>query len=125
MNTCCIPNDTRAEATTEAPVLKPRYFVDGTQDAYEVRVELPGVAKDGVSVDLDQNILTVRAKRKASVPENWKTLHRELNDLDYLLRLKLNNQVDESKLSATLENGVLSLRLPVREAAKPRAIQVG
>jgi HSP20 family protein len=124
MNTCCIPNDTRVEAPAETPAIKPRYFVDGTQDAYEVRVEVPGVAKDGVSVDLDQNILTVRAKRKASVPEGWKTLHRELNGLDYLLRLKLNSQVDESKLTATLENGVLSLCLPVREAAKPRRVEV-
>ncbi len=127
MNTCCTPTDTRRDtrvAENESPAVKPRYFVDGTTEAYEVRVELPGVGKDGVSIDLDENLLTLRAKRKPSAPAEWKPLHRELSDLDYLLRLRLNTQVDEAKMSATLADGVLTLRLPVKEAAKPRRIEV-
>lgn len=128
MITCCTPaSENRAAAPAVPPVppsVKPRYAVDGSEEAYEVRVELPGVSKDGISVDLDENILTLRAKRKAGTQAGWKTLHREMSDLDFLLRLRLNTQVDESKMSAALDNGVLTLRLPVKEAAKPRRIEV-
>lgn len=121
---CCNPSPTQQNDEPKTAAVKPRYFVDGTQEAYEVRVELPGVAKDGVSIDLEENVLTLRAKRTPSALSEWKTLHRELNGLDFLLRLRLNAQVDEEKMSAALENGILTLKLPVKEAAKPRRIEV-
>ena len=124
MTTCCNPTDTRTETRTSTPAAKPRYFVDGTKEAYEVRVELPGVAKDGVSVNLEENVLTIHAKRKSAAPADSKPLHRELSGLDFTLRLRLNTEVDEEKMTATLEHGVLTLRLPVKETAKPRRIEV-
>lgn len=123
-STCCNPSSNPKTAETEVATVKPRYFVDGTQEAYEVRVELPGVAKDGVNINLEDNVLTLRAKRKPSAPSEWKTLHRELSVQNYLLRLRLNTQVDEDKMSAALDQGVLTLKLPVREAAKPRRIEI-
>lgn len=125
MTTCCTP-DQKCQPSTAADssAVKPRYFVDGTKEAYEARIELPGVAKEGLSIDLDENVLTVRARRKPAAAADWKPLHRELGAADYLLRLKLSTQVDESKLTATLEHGVLTLRLPVKEAVKPRRIEV-
>jgi HSP20 family protein len=103
---------------------KPRYEVHHAEDAYTLRVELPGVAKDAVSIDYDQGVLTLQAQRNTQAPETWKPLHRELNDQGYLLRLKLNAPVDEDKLNAQLADGILTLSLPVREAAKPRRIEV-
>jgi HSP20 family protein len=122
--TCCNPTPNQQTAETQSAAVKPRYFVDGTQEAYEVRVELPGVAKDGVNINLEDNVLTLRAQRKPGALSEWKTLHRELSGLDYLLRLRLNAQVDEDKMSAALDQGVLTLKLPVREAAKPRRIEI-
>ncbi len=55
---------------------------------------------------------------------DWKPLYRELSDVNYQLKLKLNVPVEDSKLSAKLEDGVLTLTLPVKEAAKPRTIAV-
>lgn len=125
MNTCCETPDTRRDATAAAEsAVKPRYFVDGTKEAAEVRVEMAGVGKDGLSIDLDDNLLTIRGKRKDTVPAAWKPLHRELGSSDYLLRLRLNAQVDAEKLSAALDNGILTVRLPFKEAAKPRRIEV-
>ncbi len=105
-------------------LLKPLYRINGNEHAYEVRVELPGVPKSGVSIDLEDNILTIRGKRAAGVPDGWKTLHSEIPALDFLLRLRLNTPVDEESLKAVVENGVLSVHLPVKEAARPRRIEI-
>lgn len=104
--------------------LKPRYEVSGNRESYDIRVELPGVKKEGLEIRLDKSILTLRAKRSVGPLATWKPLHRELPNLDYLLRLKLNAPVDDAKLSAKLEDGVLILHLPLKEAAKPRRIEV-
>lgn len=125
MNTTCSPR-TCAPATsgvTES-LRKPLYNVTGNTEAYEVRVEMPGVPKSGVKLDLEENILTVRGERNTTVPEGMKTLHRELSPLSFLLRLRLNTPVDEEKMTAKLEDGVLAIRLPLKEAAKPRQITV-
>jgi HSP20 family protein len=133
MNATCNPstpaNANSNRATPSVGVTetlqKPLYTVGGNADVYEVRVEMPGVAKDGVKIDLEDNVLSIRGERKtANVPEGWKPLHRELSPLGYQLRLRLNTPVDEDKLTASLENGVLTLKLPVKEAAKPRRIEV-
>ncbi len=125
MNTTCSPS-TCAPATsgvTES-LRKPLYNVSGSADAYEVRIEMPGVPKSGVKLELDDNILSVRGERNATVSEGMKALHRELSPLNYQLRLRLNTPVDEDKMTATLEEGVLAIRLPLKELAKPRQITV-
>lgn len=127
MNTqCCEPTSTAVakRPAAEERVLKPAYSVDSSESAYAVRVELPGVPKGDVRVDLHENVLTIRGERQVKAPASWRPLHRELPDLDFQLRLRLNAPVDEDKMKATLEDGVLTLNLPIREAAKPRRIEV-
>jgi HSP20 family protein len=121
MTTTCEPT---ARVETRETVQKPVYHIHGNEDAYEVRAEMPGVPKSGVFINLEDSILTIRGKRAAVVPGSWKTLHSEISTLDFLLRLRLNTPVDEERLKATVENGVLSVHLPVKEAAKPRRIEV-
>lgn len=126
MNATCTPSTCAPAApsgVTES-VRKPLYNVNGSADAYEVRVELPGVPKSGVKLDLEDNILTVRGERSSNVREGMKALHRELSPLNYLLRLRLNTPVDEDKMNAKLEDGVLTLTLPLKQTAKPRQITV-
>lgn len=122
--TCSSHSCTPATSGVTESLRKPRFNVKNVTDAFEVRVEMPGVAKDAVKIDLDDNILSVRGERSASVPEGLKTLHRELSPLSYLLRLRLNTPVDEEKMSAKFEDGVLVLTLPIKEVAKPRQIPV-
>ena len=119
--TTCSPTTCAPET---ASVLKPRYSIVNDRDRLEVRVELPGVRKDGVKISLDQGVLTIHGQRRAATPESWRALHRELSGLGYALRLKVGVPVEESKLSAKLEDGVLVLTLPVKEAARPRTITV-
>jgi len=127
MTTCCSPTQsctTEAASTAAQPTMKPRYTTSGGDDAYVINVELPGVPKDAISIDLEKDVLTIQGTRKAPVPEAWKPLHRELNHLGYTLRLRLNAPVDDSKLTANFADGVLTVKLPIKEAAKPRRIEV-
>ena len=110
--------------TTEVAWRKPIYRVLDGRDAYEVRIELPGVPKAGVSIRLEEGVLTVHGRRETVIPTGWKPLHREIPAEDHLLRLRLNTPVDPDRLEARLEHGVLSLRLPVSEAARPRQIEI-
>jgi HSP20 family protein len=124
--TATYPSQSTANTQTE-PVqngVKPRYAVTGDKDTYAVRVELPGVKKDGVEIRLEKDLLTILAKRSDSPLAGWRPLHRELSQENYSLRLRLNVPVDENRLEAKLEDGVLQLSLPIKEAAKPKRIQV-
>ncbi len=123
--TCCDTPPTPAKSAEAARAARrPRYQIETTSEAHTVRVELPGVVKEDVRLNLEDGVLSLSAARSRVVPEAWKPLHRELSDAGYELRLRLNDHVDEARLSATLEDGVLTLTLPVKEAAKPRAIAV-
>ncbi|WP_051945919.1 Hsp20/alpha crystallin family protein [Verrucomicrobium sp. BvORR106] len=130
MTTCtpasaCATDTTNTNTTAQSQnFVKPRYSVDSAKDAYQVRVDLPGAAKDSVQVKLDQGVLTLSAQRKPVAQDSWKSLHRELGSSSYKLQLKVTAKVDEAALTAKLEDGVLTLNLPVREAAKPRVIAV-
>ncbi|CAN5200325.1 hypothetical protein BH23VER1_BH23VER1_20420 [soil metagenome] len=102
----------------------PVYETRRGDDAYHVEVFLPGVAKDGVEISVDDRILTVTATRKGTVPEGWRPVYQELEKPNYRLKLRRGSDVDDEKVSANVEAGVLELKLPVREAAKPRTIPV-
>lgn len=117
-NTC----DT-AEPKRESYV-RPQYTVKDGDGIYEVGVVMPGVPRDGVDVELDKNELTITGHVRRDVPENWKVLHEELSKDDYRLQLQLKFDFDGDGITAKVEDGVLSLRLPVSEAAKPKQISI-
>ena len=104
--------------------IRPHYEVHQDGD-YTVKVYMPGVSKDGVNIVMDNKTLSIEGQRQTHhVGENWRARYREIPTADYRLRLDLNIPVDENKISAKTENGVLVLTLPVEEAAKPRKISV-
>jgi len=124
-NTCANPQNTIATPTVESrPVRRPRYQIENSPEAHTVKIELPGVVKEAVQLNLEDGILHLSARRTSTVPETWKPLHRELSDIGYELRLKLNDRVNEAGLTANLADGILTVVLPVKEAAKPRSITV-
>lgn len=124
-NTCSSSQNTTATPPVASrPARRPRYQVENTPEATTVKIELPGVAKEAVQLNLEDGILLLRAQRTSTVPDTWKPLHRELSDIGYELRLKLNDRNDETGLTANLSDGILTVVLPVKEVAKPRSITV-
>ncbi|MFA5256576.1 MAG: Hsp20/alpha crystallin family protein [Opitutales bacterium] len=104
--------------------IRPAYETSENADAYEVRVFMPGVGKDGIGISLENDELRVSGRRSASIPEGWRPLSRESRGADYQLRLGLNVKIDGEKIEARNENGVLILTLPKAEALKFRKIPV-
>ena len=103
---------------------KPQYTTKHVDGAYELGILMPGVNREGVDVQLDGDVLTVTGRVNRNVPENWKVLHEEISKRNYRLRLELNFDFDGDGISARVEDGILNLRLPVTEQAKPRTIAI-
>jgi len=127
--TSIIPNLNRTAARNEdgkaaSPAVKPLYEVKETPEAYGLTIQLPGVAKDGLSITAEEDTLTIRGERGWKRPSGWTSLYRESSDLAYELVLQHDNSVDVDKVHAELRDGVLRVSLPKTEARKPRKISI-
>ena len=93
-------------------------------DCYVLNADLPGVDPGSIDIDLDGNLLTIRAERTAAAHEGAQWIAQERRSGSYLRQFTLGDGLDTERISATYDNGVLSLMIPVSERAKPRKIQL-
>ena len=93
-------------------------------DHYILNADLPGIDPGSVDVDVDGQLLTIRAERTINVPDGATWLNRERESGTFLRQLNLGQGIDIENISARYENGVLSVHIPVSERAKPRRIEV-
>ncbi len=114
----------RAGAADHGPALAPRYQVAETPEAFGLTVELPGVAKDGLELSVDNEQIRVMGRRAWHKPEAWTALHRETRETAFELVLEHGRAIDAEKVHAELRDGVLRVSLPKAEALKPRKIAV-
>ncbi len=111
----------RVQRAPQQPKTADAYVVTPAIDVYEgaeelrVFVDLPGVAADGLDLDLDKEVLTLTANRAARGRDRAVTYKR---------RFALPREVAAENVSAKLEDGVLLLTLPKRAALRPRSIKV-
>ncbi len=127
IESCCHNNECKGATAIEAPslpVYRPHYSSRYDQDAWQVAVTLPGVKKENVSVSVENDILEVLATRNLDTPEEWTPLGSYFPERTYRLRLDVGPEVDEKQISGALEDGILSLRLPLRDEVKPRTIEI-
>lgn len=109
--------------TARAPRLMPvDLFRDG--DHYVLNADLPGIDPSSVDLDVDGQLLTIRAERLAPVSESVKWLSHERPYGSYMRQFTLGDGVDVERIAASYENGVLSVIVPVAERAKPRKIEI-
>ena len=103
---------------------RPRYDVLESEDAFDVRVSIPGVERDGVDVSINGDNLSIVATRSEQQENSWRQLRRELPRGDFRLNLRLNVPIKENEIKAQVENGILNLQLPKADELKPRKIKV-
>ena len=112
----------RETTRTQDLYIAPAVDIYEDQEALTVLADLPGVEPDALDVRVEQNILTIQAKSKHVLP--GEPYYREYQLVNFFRQFQLSDEVDVGKISAELKNGVLTLRLPKAEKAKPRRIPV-
>src|ERR1700744_2891985 len=93
-------------------------------EEFVVEFDLPGIDADSLDIDIERNVVTVRAERPAVDP-NREMLATERPRGVFSRQLVLGENLDTEKIEAAYSEGVLRLRIPVAEKAKPRKIAIG
>ena len=93
-------------------------------DSFVIELDVPGVSPETIDVDVERNVLTVRAER---VPRNgdWEMLASERAKGAFSRQLVLGDNLDLDRIEADYDAGVLRLVVPVAERAKPRKVEIG
>lgn len=98
------------------------YEVEG---ALVIKAELPDMRREDIEISVENHTLTIRGERKLDHEIKQESFHRiERAYGSFMRSFSLPNTVDPAKIGAEYRNGVLSVRLPVREDAKPRTISI-
>lgn len=93
-------------------------------DHVEVVFDIPGVTPDSIDVTVDRNSLTVRAQRSRSAADGEQVLAHERPHGSFCRQLFLDEGLDLDHVEARYEHGVLTLTIPVTDAAKPRRVEI-
>ncbi|MEU7104770.1 Hsp20/alpha crystallin family protein [Streptomyces stramineus] len=93
-------------------------------DTFVVELDLPGVDPESIDLDVERNVLTVKAERRPSTSEGSEILISERPAGAFSRQLFLGETLDTERIDASYEAGVLRLRIPVAEQAKPRKIAI-
>ncbi len=111
-----------AERSREIPVISPVVDIFENDDEILLHADMPGVAKEDVSVNVDNGKLSISGVRSLQVSgaANWE----EFADVEYRRAFSVPQSIDVAKVNAELKDGVLRLHLPKSEAAKPRQIKI-
>ena len=92
-------------------------------DAYLLKLEMPGVNKEGLEISVENNELTITGRRSLAQIEGT-LIHRESRPENFRRVFELDPSIDTEKVSARIDQGVLTLTLPKAEQVKPRKIAV-
>jgi HSP20 family protein len=109
--------------TTNRPAVMPMdAWREG--DQFVIELDLPGASRESIDLDVERNVLTVRAERVARNGD-WEALASERPRGVFSRQLVLGDNLDLESIEATYDDGVLRLIVPVAEKAKPRKIEIG
>ncbi|EGG46870.1 MULTISPECIES: Hsp20/alpha crystallin family protein [Streptomyces] len=89
-----------------------------------VHFDLPGIDPETVELDIERNVLSVRVERRSPAPEDAEILAAERPTGTFTRQLFLGDTLDTERIDASYDSGVLTLRIPVAEQAKPRRIEI-
>lgn len=119
-----VKNETAPAPRREAnETVTPAVNIHQDADGYTLEVEMPGVPKSGVEVTFEDGKLALVGRRSRVEPEE-KLVYRESSDADFRRVFDLDPSIDAARIEAGIEQGVLTVRLPKAETAKPRRIAV-
>lgn len=112
------------EQTRPAPVFTPAVDIFETDNEITLLADLPGVKSDNLNIDLNEGVLTLSGDIEPFENPDEEDLMIEYEVGKYYRQFTLSEIIDQDKIEANLGDGVLRLRLPKAEKAKPRKIEV-
>jgi len=116
-------SDGQQNGTARVNYLTPLANVSETPEAYLLEAEMPGVNKDGLQVTVENGELVILGRRSAYESPGTQ-IYGESRPLDYRRAFEIDHSIDSSRITAKMDQGVLTLTLPKSEAVKPRKISV-
>lgn len=137
MNTCCpvpvdaapvpvtaAPGPAPAPAEANLPRVLPFADIRRAADGFRLEVDLPGVRAEDLTLDVEGDVLTVRARVRVEFDADKPRRAEEFSARQYVRLFRLGQEVDRHGIEAALRHGVLRLKVPLRAEAGPRRIPV-
>jgi HSP20 family molecular chaperone IbpA len=106
------------------PRYRPASDILEREDGFHIFMDMPGVAKDDIELDLMENELIVSGKTNYVLGDGEKYIEVEFGNCEYRRTFTLSDAVDREKIKATTRNGVLELYLPKAEKTLPKKIEI-
>lgn len=104
--------------------LLPPVDIGEQDDAIRIVADMPGVAADAVSLEVDNQVLTVEGRISVDMPEGIAATYAEVGGARYRRRFSLGQEVDTDGIRAEMDNGVLTVTLPKKSTHRRRRIEV-
>ena len=93
-------------------------------DTFYLKLDLPGLAMDAIDLTVEQNVLTVRAERPPTSADDAEMIVAERPAGTFTRQVFLGDTLDPDQMTADYTAGVLTLAIPIHEAAKPRKVEI-
>lgn len=116
-------NEIERKTGTKTPVVQPECSIVEEDGKVRLRIEMPGVTRDGIEVSVEKNELSIVGKNNRKEVEGTYLL-RERRGGEFRKRFIIDETIDREKIEAVMVDGVLTLTLAVKEAAKPRKVEI-
>jgi len=116
-------NELEKRGENRPAAIQPSCAICEEDGKVKLRLEMPGVSKEDIEVSVEKNELTISAKGSAQ-PAEGNYLIRERRVGEYRKRFIIDETIDREKIEANMVNGVLTLALSIKEAAKPRKVEI-
>jgi HSP20 family molecular chaperone IbpA len=115
----------KTEGTTPGRVFVPVTDIFETPEALTVALEMPGVDRNSLEARVEDNVVTIEGRIDFAKYDGMQPIYTEYIVGHYARSFEISNKIDQSKISAQMKDGVVTIVLPKAEQAKPRKIEVG
>jgi HSP20 family protein len=116
--------DKAQEQTRPLRAFLPTADIYETEDTLTLILEMPGVDRSNIDVNVDNGMLTIEGRIDFNKYEGLQPLYSEYNIGPFRRSFRISNRIDQDKIKAEMRDGVITLTLPKAEEAKPRRIEV-
>ena len=105
-------------------VLRPPVDIHEDSNGITLMVDMPGVSRDRLTIEVDKDMLTVEGDARIDMSEGMEALYADVRSTRYRRSFTLSGELETGQIDASLKDGVLSVRIPKRAEVRPRRIEV-